>query len=71
MVIVGFNFYFNSNFVINSFISKPINFYSDEEINPSSIKVTHIGELGETASHGFSSFKFVPGTQVFLPRFYL
>ena len=22
-----------------------------------------MGELGETASHGFSSFKFVPGTQ--------
>ena len=38
--------------------------FSDEEISPSSIKVSHIGELvGETTSHGFSSFKFIPGTQ--------
>ena len=37
--------------------------FSDEEISTSSIKVSHVGELGETASHGFSSFKFIPGTQ--------
>jgi hypothetical protein len=36
---------------------------SDEELSQSSIKVSHVGELGEPASHGFSSFKFVPGTQ--------
>ena len=36
--------------------------FADEEINQSSIKVAHVGELGEPASHGFSSFKFVPGT---------
>ena len=27
------------------------------------VAVSRIGELGEPASHGFSSFKFVPGTQ--------
>jgi soluble calcium-activated nucleotidase 1 len=34
-----------------------------QEITPSNIKVSHIGELGEPASHGFSSFKFIPGTK--------
>lgn len=34
-----------------------------QDITPSSIKVSHIGELGEPASHGFSSFKFVPNTE--------
>ena len=44
--------------------TNPICFYfSDEEIRPSNIKVSHIGELGEPASHGYSSFKFIPGTQ--------
>ena len=27
------------------------------------ISVSHVSELGEPATHGFSSFKFVPGTQ--------
>ena len=44
--------------------TNPICFYFlDEEIRPSNIKVSHIGELGEPASHGYSSFKFIPGTQ--------